>query len=491
MKVPANMAASGPTHQPTGSRRKPKSFLTLILLGFSIVGLPLISALIYSAVRIDQLAEQSRENVYQATQITNGSSIIIDEIRAMERSVQHAQVLDDASLLEGYFLAHAKFEKITKHLLDISAHLEQQLLLEKLRLLETSIFREILILNEQPKDLQYLLDRFASLLLLAQEFSSDSLRLIGQNVGKMSEIATQTRSLVEWEILILIPLVVFLALAFSVFIARPIRQIDEAILHMGQGKLTRAIHVNGPQNLQYLGARLDWLRLRLLKLEEQKMQFLRHVSHELKTPLTAIREGTDLLVEGIPGNLNAKQQLIAGILHTSSMQLQKRIEDLLSFSALQADMITLVKQRVNLGEMINSVIKVQNLSILNKKITINLTCPEIILECDKQKLDIILDNLLSNAVKFSPVGGHIEITAAQRDDAIQIEVEDSGPGVDSMDQKQIFEPFYQGRNTPSTHIKGTGLGLAIAKEYALAHGGNIAFVRNTKQGARFRLTLPA
>src|SRR5690606_11260372 len=197
------------------------------------------------------------------------------------------------------------------------------------------------------------------------EFSSGSLRLIGQNVGKMSEIATQTRTLVEWELLILIPLVVFLALTFSVFIARPIRQIDEAILHMGQGKLTRPIHVNGPQNLQYLGARLDWLRLRLLKLEEQKMQFLRHVSHELKTPLTAIREGTDLLVEGIPGNLNAKQQLIAGILHTSSMQLQKRIEDLLSFSALQADMITLVKQRVNLGEMINSVIKVQNLSILN------------------------------------------------------------------------------------------------------------------------------
>lgn len=88
----------------------------MILIGFSIVGLPLIGALVYSAVRIDQLSEQSRHNVYQATQITNGTSVIIGEIMAMQRSVQHALVLDDASLLEGYFLAHTKFENITNHL---------------------------------------------------------------------------------------------------------------------------------------------------------------------------------------------------------------------------------------------------------------------------------------------------------------------------------------------------------------------------------------
>lgn len=492
MKIPAQTANPGQTHQLPKPRSRPKSFLTLLLIGYSIVGLPLIVALIYSAIRIDQLANQSRDNVYQATEITNGSGLIIDEIMVMERSVQHALVLEDASLLEGYFLAHARFAKITNHLLNISTHLEQQLDLEKLRLLETSIFREILVLKQQPQDLQYLLDRFASLFMLAQEFSANSLQLIGQNVGKMSDIASQTRSLVEWELLILIPLVILMALAFSVFIARPIRHIDEAILHMGQGKLTLPIHVKGPQNLEYLGARLDWLRRRLLKLEEQKMRFLRHVSHELKTPLTAIREGVDLLAEGIPGNLNEKQQLITDILHTSSIQLQKRIEDLLSFSALQADVITLVKQRIDLREMISSVIKAQNLSILSKDIKIDSSCPEVILECDKQKLDIILDNLLSNAVKFTPIGGHIKIVAVQLGDAIQIDIEDSGPGVDNLDQEQIFEPFYQGRNTPNCHIKGTGLGLAIAKEYAIAHGGNIELVRNTSgPSARFRLTMPA
>ena len=493
MKISTDVSSSRQIRRENGSksRYRPKTFLALILLGFSIVGLPLIGALIYSAIRIDQLSEQSRYNVYQAMQITNGTGVIISEIMVMERSVQHALVLDDATLLEGYFNAHTKFENITNHLSIISTYPEQQLPLEKLRLLETSIFREILDLKEHPQDLQYLLERFATLLGLAQEFSSNSFRMIGQNVGNVSEIATQTRSLVEWELLILVPLVIFLALIFSVFIARPVRQIDEAIAQMGRGNLSRPIYVSKPQNLAYIGERLDWLRLRLLKLENQKIQFFRHISHELKTPLTAIREGADLLAEGVTGNLNRKQQLIAGILRTSSMQLQKRIEDLLNFSALQAEIITLTKQSVDLKNMINSVIRAQNLSVLSKNLTISVDCPKVLLECDKQKLDIMLDNLLSNAVKFSPTYGQIEVVVLSGKNKVQIDVMDSGPGVDNMDGDRIFEPFYQGRNTPENHAKGTGLGLAIAKEYATAHGGNIELVQDGKKcGAHFRLTIP-
>ncbi len=492
MKISTDVPSPGQARRKTGSRYKPKSFLAWILIGFSIVGLPLIGALVYSAVRIDQLSEQSRNNIYQATQITNGISVIIGEIMAMERSVQHALVLDDASLLEGYFLAHTKFENITNHLAVVSTYPEQQLPLEKMRLLEISIFREMLNLKEHPQELQYLLERFATLLLLTREFSTNSFHIIEQNVGNMDEIATQTRSLVEWELLTLVPLVVFLALSLSVFIARPVRQIDEAIAQMGQGELSRPIRVNGPQNLVYIGERLNWLRQRLRKLENQKIQFFRHISHELKTPLTAIREGADLLAEGVTGDLNKKQQLIARILHTSSMQLQRRIEDLLNFSALQAEIITLVKQHVDLKQIISSVIQAQNLSILSKNLKIKVDCPGLSLKCDKQKLDTIFDNLLSNAVKFSPVGGLIEITASHYDGNIQVDVRDAGPGVDSIDGNQIFEPFYQGRNTPpESPVRGTGLGLAIAKEYAVAHDGNIELIQEAeKHGAHFRLTLP-
>lgn len=472
-------------------RHNPKSFLKLILLGFSLVGLPLIAALIYSAIRFDQLAEQSRTTVYQATQMTHGSSILIDEIIVMERSLQHAHILEDLSLLAGYFQAHTNFEKTARKLLEVAPYLEQQLLLEKLRLYETTIFREILTLYDTHQNFQDLLDRFASLLILAQDFSTENYRVIGQKVNEMSELASQARTLVEWELLILIPFVILLSLVFSLFLARPLRQIDEAIYNMGQGKLSSPVHVNGPENLKYLGSRLEWMRRRLLKLEQQKIQFLRHVSHELKTPLTAIREGADLLAEGITGKLNKKQQQIADILHASSLQLQKRIEDLLSFSALQADKAALIKQRTNLTQIITNVLRDQNLSIMSRKIKIDLACPELILECDKQKISIIIDNLLSNAIKFSPQGSCIKISTVQIGYTIQLDIIDNGIGIDIADKDKIFEPFYQGRSIPNSHIRGTGLGLSIAREYVLAHGGNIDLVnKHVRQGAHFRLTLP-
>ncbi|SDG98186.1 HAMP domain-containing sensor histidine kinase [Nitrosomonas sp. Nm132] len=471
-------------------RHNPRSFLKLILLGFSIIGLPLIAALIYSATRIDQLAEQSRKTVYQATQITHGSSILIDEIIDMERSVQHAHILEDLSLLKGYFQAHVNFEKTAIKLLEVSPHLKQQLLLEKLRLFETTIFREMLASYDTPQNLRNLLDQFTSLLILAQDFSTENYQLIGQNVNEMSEMAAHARTLVEWELVILIPFVILLALTFSVFMARPLRQLDEAIYNMGQGKLSSAVRINGPENLKYLGSRLDWMRRRLLKLEEQKILFLRHVSHELKTPLTAIREGANLLAEGITGNLNKKQQQIADILHTSSIQLQKRIEDLLSFSALQADKTALIKQRTNLAHIITNILKDQNLSIMSRKIKIELTSPDLLLECDKQKIGIIIDNLLSNAIKFSPQGGSIKISTIQIGQIIQLDIIDNGIGIDISDEDKIFEPFYQGRSIPNSHIRGTGLGLSIAREYALAHGGDIELIKHIGPGAHLRLILP-
>ncbi|SCZ85599.1 sensor histidine kinase [Nitrosomonas mobilis] len=472
------------------SRFKPKSFLGLVLIGFAFVAIPLIIALVYSATRIDQLSKLSSIAVYRATEITHGNRILIDEIKVMERSVQQALALDDTTLLEGYLLGHNKFEVIVKRMLDIASHEKQYLLLEKIRLLENGIFNQVLALNEQPQILQVLPQQFADLLVLAQKFSTNNFQLIEQSARRINDIASETRALVESELMILVPLVIFLALVFSVIIARPVRQIDQAIALMGQGKLTLPVRVNGPRNLAYLGERLDWLRLRLLKLEEQKMQFFRHVSHELKTPLTSIREGSCLLVEGVPGSLNEQQSRIANILHGNSLQLQRKIEDLLSFSALQGNVAKLVKQSVGLKEFIVAAIRAHSLPILRKQIKIYLRCPELSLECDKQKLDVILDNLLSNAVKFTPDNGQIKISAICLKREVQIDVCDSGSGVKEVDRIKIFEPFYQGHNPPHHHVRGTGLGLAISREYALEHGGNIELTQADSPGANFRLTLP-
>ncbi len=476
---------------PMQRQRYPKSFLTLILFGFSLVGLPLIGALINSAMTIDKLAEQSRNTVYHATQTTHGNRVLVDEIIAMERSIRQAIILGDMSLLEGYFRAHTNFETTTEKLLELAIHAEQKLLLEQIRLSEANLFKELLVILETPENLRDLVGNFSNLLESAHSFSTMGQKFIGSEVNAMLEMAGDARTTVEWQLLALIPFVILLALIFSVLIARPIRQIDEAIHEMGQGELSKPVSVGGPQNLKYLGERLDWMRRRLLKLEEQKIQFLRHVSHELKTPLTAIREGADLLAEGVTGQLTKKQQVIANILHSSSLQLQKRIEDLLNYSAIQAEKTSLVKHKVKLVEIVDEVLKNQNLSIMSKKLRINQIYPDLTIECDTDKIKIILDNILTNAVKFSPLGGCIAINGRQEEETVQLDIIDAGVGIHKDDQDRIFDPFYQGRSVPDAHVKGTGLGLSIAREYALAHGGDIELMQRAGAvGAHFRITLP-
>lgn len=471
-------------------RRNPSSFLKLILLGFALVGLPLIVALINSALSIDRLADQSRKAVYQAAQIAHSSRALADEIAAMERAVRQTHILGDSSLLQGYFRAHHKFETTAAALLELSLHDEQKELLIKIQALETSIFQKLSIIRQSPEELRDLIGNFATLRDSARTFSTLGYTLIEREVGEMQDMAGYARFTVGWQLLALIPFAILLAFMFSLRIARPIQQIDEAIRNMGQGKLSKAVRVDGPQDLVYFGERLDWMRRRLLKLEEQKTRFLQHVSHELKTPLTAMREGADLLVEGVTGELSEGQQRIARILHSNSVQLQRRIEDLLSYSALQTEKAALVKYKANFGAILEAVLQDQNLAIMNKGLRIELSCPELMIDCDEQKIKTIVDNLLSNAVKFSPQRGCISIRASKIDETIELHVLDTGDGIDEVDRDKVFEPFYQGRRTLDSPIRGTGLGLSIAREYALAHGGNIELIPQAGSGAHFRLTLP-
>ncbi|MBA2659940.1 MAG: HAMP domain-containing histidine kinase [Nitrosospira sp.] len=471
-------------------RRKPKSFLKLILFGFALVGMPLIIALINSAFSIDRLADQSRRAVYQAAQIAHGSRVLADEIATMERAVRQTHILSDASLLEGYFRAHENFKSSAATLSELSPHTEQKQLLQQLQSLETSVFQKVSAREQSPEDLRDLIGNFVPLRDSARIFSAVGYALIEREVGEMQDMAGYARFTVGWQLLALIPFAILLAFIFSLRIAHPIRQIDEAIRTMGKGELFKAIRVDGPQDLRYLGERLDWLRRRLLKLEEQKTRFLQHVSHELKTPLTAMREGADLLAEGVAGELTKEQQRIANILHSNSIQLQRRIEDLLSYSALETEKAALVKHTANLSKILDAVLQDQNLIIMSKGLKMDVSCPELIIDCDAKKIKIIIDNLLSNAVKFSPQGGRIRIWASKIDETVQLDILDAGTGVDDADREKVFEPFYQGRQLVDSHIKGTGLGLSIAREYALAHGGNIELVQQENGGAHFRLVLP-
>lgn len=471
-------------------RHNPKSFLKLIIIGFSLVLLPLIIALINSAVTINQLAEQSRQAVYQATQIAHSSRVLADEITVMERGVRQAVILGDEDLLEGYFHGHEKFIKAATELARLNLSADQTHALRQLQQDELLMYTQVKAQRTTPEKLNSSVTDFGPLLDAAHHFSAAGYSLIEHEAGALQIMASQARTRVVWQLLALIPFVIILALGFSIVITRPIRQIELAIKRMGQGQLNQAVRVEGPEDLRNLGDKLDWMRGQLLAVETQKIEFLQHVSHELKTPLTAIREGADLLNEGVLGPLTPKQHQVAHILHSNSVQLQRRIEDLLSYSALQQQKSMLVKAPFSLNAVVDSVLHDQSLALMNKSTSVDLQIPVLMLDGDEAKIKTVLDNLLSNAIKFSPPGGQIQIHAQQLDKMMQLDVIDTGMGIDEADKTQVFEPFYQGRRIAQGYTRGTGLGLAIARAYAQAHGGSLVVMPQVETGAHFRLMLP-
>lgn len=463
----------------------PKSFSGLILAGFLLASLPLMLSLIYSAASINQLAKQNRQVVYKAEQIAHFSRLLIDYATTMEHSVKLSSILTDESLLKNYYQNREKFRETLANLSTLPLTPKQGELLQTIDAAESAIFKDVTTQSHQS---EWHVD-FSPLMNSTQSFLNHGDAPIEREVGAMQEMADQADRIIVWLLIALIPFVILLAFGFSILIARPIRQIDEVIRAMGNGNLSDAVQIKGPQDLQQLGDRLDWMRLRLLEIEQQKSTFLQHVSHELKTPLTSIREGANLLSEGIAGALTANQEEIVRILATNSIQLQKRIEDLLNFSALQSEKVALLKQKVALKPLLELVVHDQYLAMANKSLRIELLCPDISITCDEQKFRIIVDNLLSNAIKYSPPEGLIRIQAKETDRTLILDVIDFGQGIDNMDKEKIFEAFYQGRRAPQSHIRGTGLGLSIAREYTLAHGGTIELAEH-EDGTCFRVTLP-
>jgi two-component system sensor histidine kinase GlrK len=214
------------------------------------------------------------------------------------------------------------------------------------------------------------------------------------------------------------------------------------------------------------------------------------MSHELKTPLANIREGSELLVEGAVGGLAPEQREVAGILRDNSLRLQRLIENLLSYSEWQARRGKLEISEFDLRPLVQATIDSHQLAIVARRIRVESDLADLRLQADRPKLRLVIDNLLSNAIKFTPDGGTITLRAAEDRDWLQLDVADTGPGIAPEDRGHIFEAFYQGATPAGSLVRGTGIGLSVVQEFVRAQGGSVELVDGEARGARFRVRMP-
>lgn len=229
---------------------------------------------------------------------------------------------------------------------------------------------------------------------------------------------------------------------------------------------------------------------RLSELEADRARVLRHLSHELKTPLAALREGVSLLRDEIVGPLTAEQREVTGILEHNTAVLQCQIEELLNYHATVLDAVVVQRRRVDLRALLEGVVASHRLQLQGQKlsVTIDCHCGQACLDPDKMR--VALSNLLSNAIVYSPVGGEIRLAVAPFEgDKLFIDCIDAGPGVAPADIERIFDPFVQGGRRPAAGQHGSGVGLSIVREVAAAQGGRV-YLLPTPQGAHFRMELP-
>ncbi|MBF8267684.1 MAG: Signal transduction histidine-protein kinase BarA [Dehalococcoidia bacterium] len=238
---------------------------------------------------------------------------------------------------------------------------------------------------------------------------------------------------------------------------------------------------------------LEMARLQEMEeLAKLKSTLLRTVSHELKSPVTAIKASIDLLSDS-QGGLDARQTTrLVRVLRSGVSRLERLVEESLDYTQMQSRQLELRLGPADIGKVVDEVVGLVEPSIRVKGQRIRVEVPEGLpmLLVDFQRIERILLNLLSNANKFTPSGGEIRVRLQREGSHIVIEVSDNGPGIPEEDQKHLFSEYYRGSNSDGQRNAGTGLGLAIAKYLVEMHGGKIGVRSKLGEGTTFSFTLP-
>jgi signal transduction histidine kinase/DNA-binding response OmpR family regulator len=227
-------------------------------------------------------------------------------------------------------------------------------------------------------------------------------------------------------------------------------------------------------------------------LDRLKSEFVAVVSHEIRTPLTSVKGALELLSDQRYFDHTEQQSKLLTIAHANAERLLVLINDILDFSKLESASLPMIIERQRLEPVVEQAVNNLRNLVEERRIQIamdfNADLPDLML--DSNRIAQVVTNLLSNAIKFSPMGGHIEVTADQAEDGVRVGVRDHGEGIAAQDLPKLFRKFSQIDSTSTRKAGGTGLGLVICRGIVEQHGGRIWVESTLGEGSVFYFTLP-
>ena len=463
------------------------SFQQLLLVAFLLIGALLGVAAVRALFSLETLMAQSRESAAQAIALSTAAQSLSERSLTMERAARQSLVLRDRQLRQ-------RFDDAAGNARDILRRLEDNDLpadfaynwrdrLDAITLLldgppETALDRE----REVAQVFREIDGHSASIAQKVQSIITD------RNEALQARFETSRQELTQ-QVVGSIGMAAILALGFGIWLARPFKRLEKAIQGLGENQLDVPIDIPGPSDVRRVSQQLEWLRLRLTELDADKARFLRHISHELKTPLASLHEGVAVLGDGVAGPLNPSQAEVVSILQHNTQLLQHQIEALLRFNAAAFEARQLRREPTDLLALVEEQIETQRLRWQSHQLSVRAEGPSMVLPVDREKMASAIGNLLSNAIRFSPHGGLVRLVLQDDAGRACLDVIDQGPGVAEADRDRVFEPFYRGERQPTDTVRGTGIGLSIVHEYIGAHGGRVQLLP-ARHGAHFRIELP-
>ena len=349
-------------------------------------------------------------------------------------------------------------------------------------------------LPQEPDNIEIIFsrnsDEIDEIVGIARYVNGEAIDRLRSNIAYLKELGDRIMAWTWWVLGISLGIGLIVPVLMYRSINKDLNHIKSGIKHISDGDFSYRISLETGDELGLLADSFNNMAQRLKQLDEMKSEFISMVSHELKTPLTSMKEAANLLLEGLTGTLIERQRRLVEIMDQGIKRLLRTVSELLEMSRIESGMVELQKELHDMNtivaEFISEFKPLTDTSGVN--ILISYMDAESWVMADKYKILQVLTNLAHNAIKYSPEGSNVEIRIRNSDSMVITEIEDHGKGIPEEDLTRIFEKFYQSKYTRGHG--GIGLGLAISKGIIDAHGGQMYVQSSVGQGSIFYFSLP-
>lgn len=462
--------------------------MVLVLLGGSNV---------YAILKLVQLNTVILNSHTEDTRLVDTEKRLTDSIFSQQRYEQKYLITNDAALFNQFLAAKDDFERL---LAEISVISDLPAYKDSFAKIKTYHKRYQFLVDTEVKHLKEKKhydknwyksekERASDGILAGLEALEDHSREDFYHKTKIvTEAGVSARRMAVISFLITVLLAILLSFFITRSITNPLMTLVKKTREIPTGVFHCDLEVSAPPEIVELSEAFTLMCDRLQEVDKLKADFFAMISHELKTPLTTIKEGTSLLLEGVGGSITEKQDRLLTIIATESKRLASLVNSILDLSKMEAGMMMYTFEQGAVRPLIEQVVReivpyaeAKRIHIVTQMNTDSSVC-----RMDGERILDVLRNLVGNAIKFTPECGQVTIALNRLNGGLKVSVSDSGPGIPPEKLKTIFEKYES-----SDQKRGTGLGLAIVKYVVAAHGGKVWVESNTGEGSRFIFVLPS